>query len=143
MDSQRRKSCLITLTAYTETAGLADEGRVGPICLDFSKAFDSVSRKILLDRQLLYGLGEQTASWTENCSNGHTRMLMISGTTSSWMPVTSSVPQGSILGPSTVFISHLDDEAEHTIRNFSENIKVGGVADIRGSCCHPQGCQQP
>lgn len=101
--------------------------------MDFSKAFDTVSHKILLGRQLLYGLGDQTVSWTENCLNGQTQMLMIGGTIYSWMLMTSSVPQGSTLGPSTIFINELDDEAEHTIRNFSENIKLGGVTDSKES----------
>lgn len=111
------------------------------VYLDFSKAFDTVSHKILLGRQLLYGLGDQTVSWTENCLNGQTQMLMIGGTIYSWMLMTSSVPQGSTLGPSTIFINELDDEAEHTIRNFSENIKLGGVTDSKESWS--QGCQQP
>lgn len=136
MGSQRRKSCLINLIAYSETAGLLDEGSMGTVYLGFSKAFDTVSHKILLERQLLHGLGEQTVSWTENCLNGQTQMLMTGGTISSWMLVPSRVPQGSILAPSITFINDLDDEAERTIRNFSENIKLGGVADSKGLCCH-------
>lgn len=43
---------MITLIAYTETAGLVDEGRVGPICLDFSKAFNTVSHNVFLEKKL-------------------------------------------------------------------------------------------
>lgn len=132
----------MNLIAYSETAGLLDEGSMGTVCLNFSKAFDPVSHKILLGRQLLYGLGDQTVSWTGNCLNGQTQMLMTGGTMYSWMLVTNSVPQGSTLGPSTIFINDLDAEAEGTIRNFSENIKLGGVADIRESL-PSQGHQQP
>lgn len=126
---------MINLIAYSETADLLDEGSVGTVYLEFSN-FDTVSHKVLLERQLLYGSGEQIVSWTENCLNGQTQMLMTGGTISSWMLVPSRVPQGPTLGPSTTFINDLDDEAERTIGNFSENVKLGGVADTRGSCCH-------
>ena len=52
---------------YDEMTGLADEGRaVDIVYLDFSKAFDTVSHKILIDRLLMYRLDEQTVRWIEN-----------------------------------------------------------------------------
>jgi len=101
--SMKRKSCWTNLvTFYSEMTGLVDEGRaVNTVCLGFSRVFDTVSRKILLDKLLVYRLDEQTARWIENWLNGQAQWVVISGTTSSWMPVMSSVPQGSILALST------------------------------------------
>lgn len=46
---------------YDETKGLVDEGReVDVIYHDFSKAFDPVFHKILIEKLLRYRLGEQT-----------------------------------------------------------------------------------
>ncbi|KAJ7417521.1 E3 ubiquitin-protein ligase Topors [Willisornis vidua] len=53
----KRKSCLINLIIYKEMNGLVDRRRpVVIVFLDFSKASDTVSHKVLIDKQLMYGL---------------------------------------------------------------------------------------
>ena len=56
------KSCLTNvITFYDEMTGLVDKGRAVDIpYLDFNKAFDTVSHKILTDKLLMYGLDKQT-----------------------------------------------------------------------------------
>lgn len=76
--------------------GQADEGVV---YVSFSKAFDTVSRKILIKKLLVYGLDEQTVRWTENWLKGHAQRVVISDTKSGWRPVTIGVPQALILSP--------------------------------------------
>jgi len=63
-------------------------------------------------------------------------MVVISRTKSSWRPITTSVPQGSILAPIlfNVFIHDLDDGSECTITKFADNTKL----DARVLCCHPE-----
>lgn len=68
-------------------AGLVEEGRaVDIVCLDFIKAFDTASLKILTEK-LCMGLDELTVRWVKKKSDW-VQNVVVSRTKSSWRCVT-------------------------------------------------------
>ena len=104
---------------------ISSRGQVDAILLDFYKAFDKVSHSKLLTKLYIqsYGIRRKTFYWITAFLHHRHQFVSVNGSHSEVVPVTSSVPQGSVLGPSLflLFINDIVNHSNSTLRLFADD----------------------
>ena len=125
------KSCVTNLLEFLEdiTQAIDNGDDVDIICLDFCKAFDKVPHKHLLQKLHGYGIRGKIHGWVKEFHSGREQRVIVNGSKSTWIHITSGIPQGSILGPVVflAFINDLSDVIEGLMKLFTDDAKIYAV----------------
>ena len=134
---REKRSCDTQLTMLFED--LARNTSVGKqtdlTLLDFSKAFDKVNHSKLTWKLHQYGIRGNALSWIRAFLGNRSQTVVIEGKESGSVPVSSGVPQGSVLGPILflVFINDLPENLSSQVRLFANDtavyLTIGGLDD--------------
>ena len=108
------------------TEALMHEIPIDILYLDYAKDFDTVPHQRLLRQVKSFGITGKVHQWITSFLSNRQQKVQANGKTSSWSPVISGIPQGSILGPIlfTLFVNDLPEKISSIISMFADDTKI-------------------
>ena len=96
------------------------------VFLDFRKAFDSVPHTKLINKLVSLNFPKAITSWVHSYLYGRRQRVCVRDNASDWSPVTSGVPQGSVLGPLlfNIYISDLPNVIFSENCSYADDLKI-------------------
>ena len=126
---QKGRSCLTQLVAHIDIIlkNFLEGNDTDSIYLDFSKAFDKVDHKILLDKLYSCGIRGKLLNWLRSYLSNRNQTVVVNGNSSYTAKVRSGVPQGTVLGPILflIYINDLSKCIKHSlVSHFADDTRI-------------------
>ena len=136
---RERRSCETQLIQLVEdlARNITSGKQIDLFSLDFSKAFNKVNHLKRLYKLQLHGVQGKTLRWIEYFLIGRSQTVVLNGNNSDELPVSSGVPQGSVVGPILLllYMNDLLDTLQSQVRLFADEtavyLAVEGQADSK------------
>ena len=129
------RDCMTNLLTCLElwTEMIENGEAVDVVYTDFSKAFDSVPHKRLINKMKSLGIDGNTLGWVKAFLSNRRQRVKVEGKLSDWIQVISGIPQGSVLGPIlfVIFINDMPDMVESMCQLFADDAKIFRSVDLR------------
>ena len=126
---RNRSTSTQLMTALCNIQNILDrKGQADMNYFDLSKAFDTVPHDLLIHKLQSFGIHGRLLAWIKDYLTNRKQRTVCDGTTSHWLPVTSGVPEGSILGP-LLFLLYINDlpnciSPDTQCAIFADNTKI-------------------
>ena len=114
---------LIQSVLYDWMDAIEGKKKIISVFLDFRRAFETVSRKILLVKMRRYGFGEKAIKWFESFLSNRKQQTKVNNVISEEVYGNHGLPQGSKLA-NLLFILYINDLPSHL-----QNVKTNLYAD--------------
>lgn len=124
----KRRSTVTNLASYTAKLQrcILSGGQLDVVYTDFSKAFDKVLHDVLINKLSHHGIGGTLLLWFKSYLKGRKQRVQLGDALSRIIDVTSSIVQGSHLGPILfcIFINDLANMIDIDFNCFADDVKL-------------------
>ena len=137
----KNKSCNTNLLSFTNSVSLSLHDKLGVdvIYYDFSKAFDTVSHDIILNKlKTQYNIDGALLKFFANYLQGRRQRVVLENVEPECVDILSGVPQGSILGP-ILFLLFINDiciglNKDTNIGQYADDTKIWREIHTESDC---------